>query len=210
MHRIVEDLNWRYAVKKYDPTKKLTDEQLNVIKESLRLVPTSYGLQPLKYLIIEDPELRSKLQVASYGQTQVKDASHLIVLCSYLDVYDDHVDTYMKNIVQIREVTLESTAQFGDYIKQVVSKLSQKEKEEWNSKQAYIALGQLMHTCATMRIDATPMEGFDSNRYNEILGLKEKNLKATLVCAIGYRSEEDAAQHRKKVRRMHEELFETI
>lgn len=210
MHKVIEDLNWRYAVKKYDPSKKLTEEQVIVIKESLRLVPTSYGLQPLKYLIIEDEELRSKLQVASYGQTQVVDASHLIVLCSYLDVYDEHVDTYMKNIVQIRDVTLESTAKFGDYVKEVVSKLSQKEKEDWNSKQAYIALGQLMHTCASLRIDATPMEGFDSERYGEILGLKEKNLKATLVCAIGYRSDEDAAQHRKKVRRMHEELFETI
>lgn len=209
MHRIIEDLNWRYAVKKYDPEKKLSKEQVDIIKESLRLVPTSYGIQPLKYLIIEDPVLREKLKVASYGQTQVTDASHLIVICSYLDVHDEHIDTYMKNIVEIRDVTLESTAKFGDYIKEIVSKLTRSEKEEWNSKQAYIALGQLMHTCATMRIDATPMEGFDSERYDEILNLRDQNLKATLVCAIGYRSEEDQAQHRKKVRRFHQELFET-
>lgn len=209
MHRIIEDLNWRYAVKKYDPEKKLTKEQVEIIKESLRLVPTSYGIQPLKYLIIEDPELREKLKVASYGQTQVTDASHLIVLCSYLDVFDEHIDTYMKNIVEIRDVTLESTAKFGDYIKEVVSKLSKAEKQEWNSKQAYIALGQLMHTCATMRVDATPMEGFDNDRYDEILGLKQENLRATLVCAVGYRSEDDHAQYRKKVRRFHQELFET-
>lgn len=209
MHRIIEDLNWRYAVKKYDPEKKLSKEQVDIIKESLRLVPTSYGIQPLKYLIIEDPVLREKLKVASYGQTQVTDASHLIVICSYLDVHDEHIDTYMKNIVEIRDVTLESTAKFGDYIKEIVSKLTRSEKEEWNSKQAYIALGQLMHTCATMRVDATPMEGFDSERYDEILNLRDQNLKATLVCAIGYRSEEDQAQHRKKVRRFHQELFET-
>lgn len=208
MHKIIEDLNWRYAVKKYDPNKKLSTEQVEVIKESLRLVPTSYGIQPLKYLIVENTELREELKVASYGQSQVTDASHLIVICSYLDVFDEHIDTYMKNIVEIRDVTLESTAKFGDYIKEIVSKLTRQEKEEWNSKQAYIALGQLMHTCASMRIDATPMEGFDNDRYDEILNLKDQNLRATLVCAIGYRSEEDHAQHRKKVRRFHQELFE--
>lgn len=210
MHKIIEDLNWRYAVKKFDPTKKLTEEQVEIIKESLRLVPTSYGLQPLKYLIIEDKELRDKLKVASYGQSQVTDASHLIVLCSYVDVNDNHVDQYMDNIVEIRDVTLESTDTFGNYIKEVVSKLTSDEKENWNSKQAYIALGQLLHTCATMRVDATPMEGFDPKRFDEILGLKEKNLRATLVCAIGYRADDDHAQHRKKVRRFHHELFETI
>ena len=210
MHKIIEDLNWRYAVKKYDASKKLNDEQLSIIKESLRLVPTSYGLQPLKYLIIEDPVIRGKLKVASYGQSQVTDASHLIVLCSFLDIQDEYVDSYMEKIIQIRDADSDSTAKFGAYIKQTVSKLSPKEKEEWNSKQAYIALGQLMHTCASLRIDATPMEGFDPLAYNDILGLESKNLKATILCAIGYRSEEDVAQYRKKVRRRQQELFETI
>ena len=159
MHKIIEDLNWRYAVKKYDASKKLNDEQLSIIKESLRLVPTTYGLQPLKYLIIEDPIIRGKLKLASYGQSQVTEASHLIVLCSFLDIQDEYVDSYMENIIQIRDADSDSTAKFGAYIKQTVSKLSLKEKEEWNSKQAYIALGQLMHTCASLRIDATPMEG---------------------------------------------------
>lgn len=210
MHRIIEDLNWRYAVKKYDPKRKLNTEQLEIIKESLRLVPTSYGLQPLKFLIIEDQEIREKLKGAAYGQSQVTDASHLIVLCSYTDVFDEHVDTYMKNIVEIRDVTLESTSKFGDYIKEVASKLSREEKELWNSKQAYIALGQLMHTCASLRIDATPMEGFNGDKFDDILGLKSKHLRATLVCPIGYRSEDDPALQRKKVRRLPYELFETI
>ena len=210
MHKIIEDLNWRYAVKKYDASKKLNDEQLSIIKESLRLVPTSYGLQPLKYLIIEDPVIRGKLKVASYGQSQVTEASHLIVLCSFLDIQDEYVDSYMEKIIQIRDADSDSTAKFGAHIKQTVSKLSPKEKEEWNSKQAYIALGQLMHTCASLRIDATPMEGFDPSAYNDILGLESKNLKATILCTIGYRSEEDVAQYRKKVRRAQQELFETI
>lgn len=208
MHQIIEDLNWRYATKKFDPAKKVSDENIEVIKESLRLTATSYGLQPLKFLIIESPELRAKLQPASYGQTQIVDASHLIVICSYLNVSDEDVDAYMKTVSETREVPLEAVAPFGEHIKGSLAKMNGDAQTLWASKQAYIALGQVLHTCASLRIDSTPMEGFDPQSYDDILGLKEQNLKATLVCAVGYRHDEDKNQHMKKVRKSSEDIFE--
>lgn len=210
MHPIIEDLNWRYATKKYDPSKKVSTEDLEVIKESLRLTPTSYGLQPFKFLIIESEEIRQKLLPASYGQTQIIDASHVIVLCSQLDMNDEHIDGYMSTISETREIPVESLEQFSSYIKGAISPMTLEQKSLWNAKQAYIALGQVLATCATLRIDSTPMEGFDAAAYDQILGLKEKNLQAAVVCTIGYRHEEDKNQHLKKVRKSSEVLFETI
>ncbi|MFK7787327.1 MAG: NAD(P)H-dependent oxidoreductase [Crocinitomicaceae bacterium] len=210
MNQITEDLNWRYATKKFDPTKKVSNEDLETIKESLRLTATSFGLQSMKFLIIEDPEVREKLKPASWGQTQVTDASHLIVLCSYIDVNNDHVDEYMQDVSSARNIPIEATSQFGDYIKGAIANFSADDKLLWSSKQTYIALGQTMHTCARLRIDSTPMEGFDPAAFDEILGLSAKNLKATLLLPIGYRHEEDNNQHLAKVRKSSEVMFETI
>ncbi len=210
MNQIIEDLNWRYATKKYDPSKKVSDKDFETIKESLRLAATSYGLQTLKFLVVEDPAVREKLKTASWGQPQITEASHLIILCSYNDVNSDHVDEYLENIAETRNVPMESTAQYGDFMKATISQLTLEEKSIWSSKQAYIALGQALHTCANLRIDSTPMEGFDAKAYDEILGLSEKNLKASVVLAVGYRHEEDQNQHLAKVRKPSEVIFETI
>lgn len=210
MNQIIKDLNWRYAVKKYDPTKKISNEDLATIKESLRLTATSFGLQSMKFLIVEDPKVRKELTPASFGQTQIQDASHIIVLCSYIDVNNDHVDHYMQDVASTREIPIEATAQFGDYIKGAIANFTPEHKETWSSKQTYIALGQVLHTCATLRIDSTPMEGFDPAAYDKILGLSTQNLKANLVLALGYRHEEDKNQHQAKVRKSNDVLFETI
>lgn len=210
MNQITEDLNWRYATKKFDSTKKVSDEDLETIKESLRLTATSFGLQSMKFLIVEDPEVRQKLTAASWGQTQVTDASHLIVICTYIDVNNDHVDEYMQDVSTARNIPIEATSQFGDYIKGAIANFSAEEKTLWSAKQTYIALGQTLHTCARLRIDSTPMEGFDPAAYDEILGLSAKNLKATLLLPIGYRHEEDKNQHFAKVRKSSEVIFETV
>lgn len=210
MHTIIEDLQWRYATKQFDSTKRVSTEDLEVIKESLRLTATSYGIQPLKFLIIESPELRERLKVASYGQSQLTDASHIIVLCSLVDIKENDVDNYMINLAQTRSVPVVQTDEFGNYIKSAIAPMSVEEKSNWASKQAYIALGQAMHTCATLRIDSTPMEGFDPASYSEILNLSAQNLQATLVLAVGYRHEEDEAQHREKVRQTTEDIFTTL
>lgn len=207
MSKIIEDLNWRYATKKFDASKKVSDSDFEIIKESLRLVPSSYGLQPLKFIIVETPQLREQLVKASYGQAQVSDASHLIVICAAKFSGDHVVDEYVANIAATRNLDLEKIAGYGDFMKTSIARMTDEQIIAWNSKQAYIALGQLLHTCASLRIDTTPMEGFDPVAYSNILQI-EDGYSPILVCPIGYRHEEDAAQHQKKVRKSTSELFE--
>lgn len=210
MSKILEDLNWRYAVKKFDPSKKISESDFQILKESIRLSPTSYGLQSFKVLVIESIELREKLVEASYGQRQVIDASHLFVLCSYKDVKDEDIDTYINLISTTRNAPLEALDGFSNGMKGSINSKSPEDIFKWASRQTYIVLGQLLHTCASLRIDATPMEGFDPSKYDEILGLSDKNLTATLVCPVGYRHEEDATQHGDKVRKSLDDLIEII
>ena len=210
MHKVIDDLNWRYATKKFDANKTLPTNTVEVIKESLRLTPTSYGLQPLKFLIIENDAIRNQLREASYNQNQVVDASLLIVICSNLDVASVDIENYMGNIRDTRELSPESTKGFESSLKMSVASLSSEEVKQWNSKQAYIALGQLLHTCATLHVDALPMEGFEADKYDQILKLESKNLTTTLVCPVGYRSQDDEAQHRKKVRKSISDIIEVI
>lgn len=210
MSKLIEDLNWRYATKKFDATKKIASNDIEIIKSVLQLVPTSYGLQPLKYLIIENAEVRANLLAHSFGQEQIIDASHLIVICSFTKVEDQLVDSYVENTALTRQIELEKILGYGQFMKTTLGNLTDDEKCIWTSKQAYIALGSLMNACATLRIDATPMEGFNSNGYNEVLNLSSQNLNATLVVPIGYRHIEDGDQHLKKVRRSFDELFEMI
>jgi nitroreductase len=201
MSNILEDLNWRYAVKRFDSKKKIKDSDFDKILESLRLTPTSYGLQAFKVVQVEDPELRKRLVDASYGQDQVADASHLLILCSYKELQEEHVNAYMERTSAIRNIGIESLDGFAKMIKNVIDRNSEEQNRTWLDKQTYIALGQLLHTCASMRIDALPMEGFDARKFDEILGLSDMNLVATLVCPIGYRHSEDSNQHKTKVRK---------
>ena len=163
----------------------------------------------MKFIIVEDREIREKLLAASYDQRQVVDASQLIVLCSRTDVDSKDVSSYMENIANTRDQKLEEVEGFGEFILQSVQDMDTTDILEWNRKQTYIALGHLLHTCASLRIDSTPMEGFQPDEYNRILGLTEDGYEATLVCPIGYRHAEDAAQYKKKVRRKNDELFST-
>lgn len=208
MDSILEDLKWRYATKKFDSNKKVSKDDLNTIKESLRLVPTSYGLQSLKYIIVESKDIREKLVKASFNQQQIKDASHLIVICTYKVISDDIIDDFIELTAKTRNQDIENIIGFGDYMKSTLNEMGQDKVSAWSSRQAYIALGQLLHTCANLRIDATPMEGFVPSEYNQILGLNDTNLTATLVCPIGYRHVEDKNQYLAKVRKPINELFE--
>jgi len=208
MSTIIDDLNWRYATKRFDSTQKISHEDLKTIKESLQLVPSSYGLQPLKFILVENPDLREKLVKASYNQQQVQDASHLLVICTSLKMTDKHIDEYMENVANTRNVPLESTSGYANFVKSTVNAMEDKNIERWNQNQAYIALGQLLHTCASLRIDATPMEGFIAEQYAEILEIDQNKFLVTLVCPMGYRHEEDETQHLKKVRKSLDDLFE--
>lgn len=210
MSTFLDNQNWRYATKKFDSTKKISTEDLNTLKEAIRLSSSSYGLQPYKILIIESPELRAKIQPAAWGQSQIVDASHLIVFANRKTINEAEVDAFFENISQTREIPLEALSGYQGFMKGKINELSADEQNTWNSKQTYLALANLLNAAAELKIDVTPMEGFSPSAVNEILGFNDLGLNASLIAPIGYRSEEDATQHQKKVRKSNEELFITL
>ena len=205
---ILEQLNWRYAVKKFDATRKVSDEDWNVLEHSLTLAPSSYGLQPYKFIIVTDQALKEKLAPAAYGQTQVADCSHLVVVAYKKVLTDADVAHYVDRIVEVRNAPRESFKDYEDTMKASAQKaLHEGYIETWNSRQAYIALGFLLETAALLEIDACPMEGFDPARFNKILGLTDYS--AVVLCPVGYRdAENDWMANLPKVRLLTEELID--
>lgn len=210
MSNFIENQNWRYATKKFDTTKKVTSEDLTTLKEAIRLSSSSFGLQPYKIIIIENAEIREQLKPLAWGQTQVTDASHLIIFASEFAIGDTEIDTYVANIASTRGIPNESLAGYGEFMKSKISPLPADVKKSWAAKQSYLALGNLLNAAAELKIDVTPMEGFESEGFDEVLGLKKLGLTTTLIAPIGYRHEEDATQFLKKVRKSNDELFITL
>ncbi|HEX9151373.1 MAG TPA: NAD(P)H-dependent oxidoreductase [Flavobacterium sp.] len=210
MNTFLENQNWRYATKKFDVSKKITTADLNTLKEAIRLSSSSYGLQPYKVIIVESPELRAQLQPAAWGQSQIVEASHLIIFANETNVDETTIDSYLKNISETRNTPIEALSGYGDFMKSKITALDSDVKNIWTAKQTYLALGNLLNAAAELKIDATPMEGFVPAQVNEILGLDKLGLNASLIATLGYRHEEDATQHYKKVRKSNEELFITL
>ncbi|WP_338375065.1 NAD(P)H-dependent oxidoreductase [uncultured Flavobacterium sp.] len=210
MNTFLDNQNWRYATKKFDASKKISEQDLETLKEAIQLSTSSYGLQPYKVIIIENPEVRAQLQPVSWGQSQITEASHLFVFANMVDVQDNHIDDYMSNMAQTRGLKAEDLKGYSDFMKSKITPLPKEIKSNWTSKQTYLALGNLLNAAAQLKIDVTPMEGFEPEKYNEILGLDKLGLNASLVATLGYRHEEDATQHYPKVRKPINELFETI
>lgn len=210
MSTFLENQNWRYATKKFDATKKITDADLAFLKEAIRLSTSSYGLQPYKVFIIENPELRAKLVAASYGQAQVADASHLLVFANELNFGAAGIDQFATTICKTRELPLEAIQGYVDFMKGSITGLPEETRNIWTAKQTYLALGNLLNAAAELQIDVTPMEGFVPAQVNEILGLDKLGLNASLLAPIGYRHAEDDTQHYKKVRKSNDELFITL
>ena len=207
---LIESLKWRYATKQYDANKKVSDADLDVIRKSIQLSPSSYGLQAFKVIEVNSPALREQLQPASWGQPQLTTASNIFVFCGFKNVSDEHIDAYLKLKAETQGMSVEDLAGYGGFMKTKMSEKSAQEMEAWTARQTYIALGNALTAAGELHIDATPMEGFDAEQYDQILGLSEKNLKAAVVLAIGYRSEEDQTQHGAKVRKPLEQLFEVV
>jgi nitroreductase len=210
MNNFIENQNWRYATKKFDATKKVSTEDLETLKKAIQLSSSSYGLQLYKVFIIENPAIRAQLQPVSWGQSQIVEASHLFVFANVVDVQENHIDNYVQNIANTRGLALEDLKGYSDFMKSKIVSLPVEQKAVWTSKQTYLALGNLLNAAAELKIDVTPMEGFEPEKYNEILGLNKLGLNASLVATVGYRHEEDVTQHYAKVRKPIEELFETI
>lgn len=207
---LIDNLNWRYATKAFDPVKKVSSEELEVLKEAVRLSPSAYGLQLYKVLIVENKEIRMALREASWNQPQITDASHLFVFCNFTQDFNDHVDDYVQLIVEAQGVDKKQISPYGEFIKSQLNNNGTKQNQVWAEKQTYLALSNLLAACAELKIDACPMEGFLNDAYNRILGLNKQGLNASLIATVGYRSDNDEAQFRKKVRKDKEQLFELV
>jgi nitroreductase len=194
-------MNWRYACKKFDPTKLIREEDWKILAETLRLSASSYGLQPWKFIVVQNPELRKQLLPLSWGQTPVTDASHFIVL-TYKEKMDEaHIEKLVEQTAKTKGLDIASLAGFrnamlGDLIKGPRSKVI----GWWAQRQTYIAMGSFLTTAALMEIDALPMEGLDPAGYDKALGLEGSGYKTVAAIACGYRSADDKFQHAKKVR----------
>ncbi len=207
---LLKILNWRYATKKFDSTKRVNNSDLEKLKEAIQLSVSSYGLQLFKVLIIENQEIRRELRKASWDQSQITDASHLFIFCNYKANCLQQVDNYINLVADTQNTDVKELQPYGDSIKSGINKMSQEQRNSWAEKQTYIAMSNLIIACAELKIDACPMEGFDSKEYNRILGLDEMGLNAALIATVGYRSIDDEAQFRKKVRKSKALLFENI
>lgn len=210
MSQFNENAKWRYATKKFDTTKKVSSEDLATLKEAIQLSASSFGLQLYKVIIVENPALRAQLLPASWGQTQIVDASHLIVFANQTTVEHVDIDNYINNVATTRNIPAEALTGYADFMKGSIGNMPGEVKPIWTSKQTYIALGNLLNAAAELKIDVTPMEGFVPAQYNEILGLDKLNLNAALVATVGYRHAEDDTQHYAKVRKSNEDLFLTL
>lgn len=207
MH-LINSLKWRYATKTFDPSKKVSVQKLDLLKEAVQLTASSYGLQPYKVLIIENPILREKLKPVSWGQSQITDASHLFVFCNYISVEADDVNEYMQLKAEVQSVDVTSLKGYGDFVINKLSEKTDSDQQQWTANQTYIALGNLLAACGELKIDACPIEGFDSAAYDKLLQLNDKGLTSAVVVALGYRATTD--QNKVKVRKPISELFETV
>ncbi len=199
--QLLGQLNWRYATKQFDPQRKISAADWATIEEALVLSPSSGGLQPWAFVIVTDLATREKLTPASFGQPQITQASHLVVFTARKNFGEADVDAHIENTARARGIPLEDLAPFrGMLVGGIVNSMDDQARNGWAARQTYIALGNLLTSAALLGIDACPMEGFVPAQYDEILGLSEKGLTASVICALGYRAETDAYANLPKVR----------
>lgn len=201
MSTCIDDLKWRYAVKKFDAKKILSTKQIDTLKEAFNLTATSYGLQPISLAVIQNKTLQSELTRHSYGQQQVEQASHVLVICVKNEINSDYISKYFKQVKDVRGVSDEILDPFKNALVNDFSKKEVQEIQEWTKNQAYLALGNLLTVCAIEKIDSCPMEGFIPEAYDQVLGLKERGVTSVLVLPIGYRADDDVFATFKKVRK---------
>lgn len=203
----IEHLEWRYATKKFDSSRKLSDEKINILKEAFNLTATSYGLQPIKLLVIKNQKTKEDLMSMTMYQMQVQDASHLLIFCVVTAIDKEYVTKYFELVENKRGTSKTILAPFRDIL---IDEFKQKEEEEifaWAKNQAYLAMGNLLTVCALEKIDSCPIEGFEPIKYDDYLNLREMGLKSVLVMPVGYRATDDFFAKFKKVRK---DIAETV
>ncbi len=209
--QVLAQLQWRYAVKKFDPDRKIPSDVWNVLEQSLVLSPSSFGLQPWKFFVVDDAALRQELLANSWNQPQVVDASHLVVLAINKDMNDAAVDRYIQSMSDIRNTPVETFAGLTGMIKGFMANPKNPFTiDEWATRQVYIAIGQFMASAALLGVDTCPMEGFNPAKYDEILGLTAMGYGSVLVCPAGYRAADDKYAVMPKVRYPQAEMVQHI
>ena len=208
---LLEKLRWRYAAKAFDPEKKIAPNDWETLEEALRLTPSSYGLQPWKFIVVTDQTTKDKLISASYNQTQVGNCSHLLVFAVPKDISEDDVDRFIEATCQTRGSEPESLDFYKNMIMgDIIGGPRSDDIPGWAKLQSYIALGNFMTCAALLGIDCCPMEGFVPAAYDEVLGLEKKGYTTSVVCPAGYRSEDDKYGNLPKVRYPKDDLFEYV
>lgn len=206
--KLIEGLNWRYATKAFDPSRKVSSEDLEALLESMRLAPSSFGLQPWKFIVVSDPSLKQKLMEVSWSQQQVVQAPYVIAICTPVQITREHVSSYMACIEKAQPAKNPDEkhrqearlASFQKRIEEFISEMGDGERRAWAKRQAYIAMGFLLYSCAQMRIDSCPMEGFEKEKAEQVLGLPGLGLELVSIVPIGYRSDSDSYARSQKAR----------
>ncbi len=206
--QLLEQLNWRYATKQFDPNRKINAQDWATLEDVLQLTPSSGGLQPWKFIVVTDPAVREKLRAASYGQAQVTDASHFIVFASKKNFNEANVDAHINQVASAQGISPETLAPLRNMlVGGIVQSMDEKSRDAWARNQVYIALGNLLTSAALLGIDAAPMEGFDRAQYDQILDLSAQGLATAVIAAVGYRLPTDKYAQAPKVRFPKSEVF---
>lgn len=209
--QLLEALNWRYATKQFDPSRKINDATWRALEDALVLTPSSYGLQPWHFFVVTTPDLRARLRPHSWNQSQITDASHLVVFAIPDKIDIPFMEKYLDRIAEVRGVPLESLAFYRDMmLKDVIAGPRSAWAREWACRQVYIALGNFMTAAATVGVDTCPLEGIDPMEYDAILDLPARGFNTVVACAAGYRSADDKYAALPKVRFDKADVLQTL
>ena len=209
--QLLAQLNWRYATKQFDPTRKISPEDWAALESALILSPSSWGLQPWKFIVITDQKMREKLFPATWKQRQILDCSHYVVFTVNTKMTEEHIDKHITRTAEVRGGTAEALKRYRDVIVgDVVTGARGPISQEWAARQAYLALGNFMTSAALMGIDTCPMEGFEPDQYDKILDLAAQGFASVVCCAAGYRAPDDKHATQKKVRFPREQVIHIV
>ena len=209
--QILQQLEWRYATKKFDPTRKIADDVWQALEQSLVLTPSSFGLQPWKFFVVRNPDLRQQLLPHAWDQTQVVEASHLVVLAIKTDINASDVPPYIDRVAEVRQMQKDKLEGLANMIKSYLKEPPYPlQPDSWSAKQVYIVLGFFLYSAAMLGVDTCPMEGFIPAKFDEVLGLRDQGYAATVLCAAGYRAADDKYADLAKVRYETEDVVQYL
>lgn len=207
---VIEQLRWRYATKKFDPARKIAPDLWAKLEQAAVLSPSSYGLQPWRLVVVTDPVVRQRLHPVSWNQPQIIDASHLVVFAAKNPPTPADVEKHIGRVAEVRGLAPAGLDPYKQRILGSLSKMTEKDAHAWAARQCYIALGVFLSACAMAGVDACPMEGFQPERYDEVLGLAPRGYGAVVIATAGYRHKDDPAAALVKARFNPDEVIERV